>query len=97
MWRVVLLGLLFSVIAVLMIFRVRYLLKFLAIVLYSKVSPLGMSGNLPLWARYYLSSDEYEGPPPGIGQLEETVKILGYSLIAIPLALVVMVLFFGSG
>ena len=97
MWRIVLLGLLVSFIATLMIFRVRYLLKFLAMVFYSKVSPLGMSGNLPLWARYYLNSDDYEGPPPGIGQLEETVKILGYSLVAIPLALVVMVLFFGSG
>jgi hypothetical protein len=97
MWRIVLLGLLGSVIAILMIFRVRYLLKFLAMVLYSKVSPMGMSGNLPLWARYYLSSDDYEGPPPGIGQLEETVRIVGYTLVAIPLTLVVMVLFFGSG
>jgi hypothetical protein len=97
MWRIVLLGLLVSVIAILMIFRVRYLLKFLAMVLYSKVSPMGMSGNLPLWARYYLSSDDYEGPPPGIGQLEETVRIVGYTLVAIPLTLVVMVLFFGSG
>lgn len=96
MLRIALPGLLVAIIALLMVFKVRAVLKFLATIFYSRISPLGMTGSLPLWARYYLSSEDYEGPPPGIGQLEETMKILGYSLVAIPLALVVMVLFFGS-
>jgi len=58
-----------------MVFKVRAVLKFLATIFYSRISPLGMTGSLPLWARYYLSSEDYEGPPPGIGQLEETMKL----------------------
>ena len=77
MLRILLPGLLIAIIALLMIFKVRSALKFLATIFYSRISPLGMSGSLPLWARYYLSSEDYEGPPPGIGQLEETVKLLG--------------------
>ena len=97
MWRVALPVLLVSVAALLISFKPRHVLKFLATIFYSNMSPLGMRGDLPVWARYYLNRGDYEGPPPGIDSLEETVKILGYSLVAIPLALLVMVLFFGSG
>ncbi len=92
MWRLVILLALILVLCFYLVFRPRQVLRFAASLLYSPVSPLHRR-PLPTWAGYLLGRGEFEGPPASLGRLEDDARMLGYVLIAVPLALLVALLF----
>lgn len=78
-----------------LILRPGGFLKFVASVFFSPISPLGR-GALPGWVRYYRGESVFEGKPSLVDQMEEAVRIVGYSLLAVPLVLIVLAVLLGD-
>lgn len=91
MWRIGIFLLLVLAVNFHFIFRPSKILKFIATIIYSPVSPLG-SSEIPLWASYYLGKTLYEVTPEPVKRLEETVRAIGYAMLAVPVTLLVIVL-----
>ena len=95
MWRLLILAALILWIIFFLIFRPGRVLRLMAIILYSPVSPLGR-GSIPVWASYYLGKGVFEGQPTLVRNLEENLRALGYALLAVPVALAVAVALLGD-
>ena len=91
MLRLAILCLLVSVLCFYLVVRPRQVLKIVALVLYSSVSPW-RGESIPTWAGYLIGESDLEGPPSSLTRLEDDVRMLGYVLVGVPLALVVAVI-----
>ena len=92
MLRLAILCVLIALLSFFLVVRPRLVLKFTALVLYSSMSPW-RGDSIPVWAGYLMGTTDLEGPPPSLTRLQDDVRMLGYVLVGVPLALIVAVLF----
>ena len=95
MWRLLIVVAVIVGIIFFLIFKPGRVLRFLALILYSSGSPLGREFT-PVWASYFLGKGVFEGQPASVRNLEENLRTLGYSLLAVPVSLAVAVALLGD-
>ena len=95
MWRLLIVVAIIIWVIFFLIFKPGRVLGWMAMIMYSRGSPLGRDST-PAWASYCLGKGVFEGQPASVRNLEESLRTLGYALLAVPVSLAVAVALLGD-